>query len=360
MRVLFVSRAFSPVGGMEKHNADLAKFLGTEVSLSLIANRRGKRFLPIFYPWAILKTLFLLPKHDVLLLGDGVLALLGAVAKFFFPRKTVVSVLHGLDITFTSPLYQKFWVRGSFPYLDGFIAVSQATKEEAIRHGVDSSKVFILPNGLEMNQFRFDPDRSRLSSLLGFDTGQRIVLLTIGRLVKRKGVAWFIHEVLPKLPEHFHYAVAGAGPEEAAIREAITLSHMEKRVSFLGRVSTEDKDTLIANSDIFVQPNIPVVGDMEGFGIAVIEASAAGLPVVASRLEGLQDAIADGENGLLVTPEKPEEFVRALQSLENRDAQHSLSERGKHFTREHFEWSLLAKRYVSLLEDFRKSTLDSH
>lgn len=361
MRILFVSRAFPPVlGGIEQQNADLARFLGAECELTLIANTRGKSFLPIFYPWAILQTLFRLPRHDVLLLGDGVLALLGAIAKFFFPKKTVVTVLHGLDITYPSPLYQSLWVKHFFHRLDGAIAVSHATKDEALARGLDGSKVFVIPNGIESARFRYPDNRDRLSQLLGFDTSELIILLTVGRLVKRKGVAWFIRTVLPALPERFRYVVAGSGPEEAAIREAIQGAHLQSRVLLLGRVSSEDKEVLLGNADIFVQPNIPVTGDMEGFGIAVIEASAAGLPVVAARLEGLMDAITHGQNGLLVPTENSSAYVEAIQTLQDRAVRKDWKIRGAAFTAEHFDWNVVAKRYASLLEDFIKSTLDSH
>lgn len=361
MKILFVSRAFPPVvGGIEQQNADLARFVGAECELTLIANRHGKRFLPFFYPWAILQTLVLLPRHDVLLLGDGVLALLGVIAKLFNPRKAVVSVLHGLDITYPSALYQTLWVRGAFRRLDGAIAVSHATKDEAVRRGFDESKIFVIPNGIESARFQFAKDRAKLSAVLGFDTSEAIVLLTIGRLVKRKGAAWFIRHVLPLLPPEFHYAVAGSGPEEMAIHDAIAASGTADRVHILGRVDDATRETLLGNSDVFVQPNIPVPGDMEGFGIAVIEASAAGLPVVASRLEGLADAVSDGENGRLVAPENAAAFAEALMTLHDREARVAAGERGQAFTREHFDWSVIGRRYAALLEDFMKSVTNTH
>ncbi len=361
MRVLFVSRAFPPVvGGIEQQNADLARFLGEECELTLIANRRGKRFLPLFYPWAIARTLVLLPRHDALLLGDGVLALLGAIAKFFYPKKAVVSVLHGLDITYRSGLYQKLWVRGAFRSLDGAIAVSHATKDVAVKRGFDESKIFVIPNGIESSRFRFAQNRAALSALLGFDTTGTVILLTLGRLVKRKGAAWFIENVLPLLPAEFHYAVAGAGPEEAAIREAIAVSKTENRVHLLGRVADAARETLLGNADVFVQPNIPVPGDMEGFGIAVIEASAAGLPVVAANLEGLADAVSDGENGRLITPGDARAFADAIAPLSDTALRRDTGERSRAFTALHFDWNVIGKRYAALLEDFMKSVTNTH
>lgn len=361
MKILFVSRAFPPiVGGIEQQNADLARFLGGECELTLIANRRGKRFLPLFLPWAILRTLMLLPQHDVLLLGDSVLALLGNIAKFFYPKKVVVSVLHGLDVTYRSPLYQKLWVRVFLRSLDGAIAVSHATKDEAVKRGFDESKIFIIPNGIEAARFHYVRDRAKLSHLLGFDTTSSVILLTVGRLVKRKGVAWFIRHVLPLLSVEFRYVVAGSGPEEAAIRETIALSGTAERVSLLGRVSDADKEVLLGNSDVFVQPNIPVPDDMEGFGIAVIEASAAGLPVVASRIEGLADAIGDGQNGQLVAPLDAPAFTAAILPLRDETVRETERVRGRAFTTEHFDWSTIGKRYAALLEDFMKSVTNTH
>lgn len=372
MKILFVSRAFPPVvGGIEQQNADLARFLGRECELTLIANRRGRLFLPIFAPYALCFALWTAHRFDIVLLGDGTLGLIGWLLKKL-TRLTVVSVLHGIDVNYDSKslgvwyekilveIYKNFWVRRFLPALDGYIAVSQATKRSAIEHGLDGSKIFVIPNGIEAARFRYARDRAKLSRLLGFDTTGSVVLLTVGRLVKRKGVAWFIRHVLPLLPTEFRYAVAGSGPEETAIQDAIAASGTADRVVLLGRVSGPDKETLLGSADIFVQPNIPVPGDMEGFGIAVIEASAAGLPVVASRLEGLADAISDGENGTLVTPEDADGFAAAIQALRDNAVRTNASERGRTFTRSHFDWPIIAVRYRDLLADFVKAVRDNH
>ena len=68
----------------------------------------------------------------------------------------------------------------------------------------------------------------------------------------------------------------------------------------LGYVTDETRDILFNTCDVFVQPNIKVAGDMEGFGISVIEAASCEIPVIASNIEGLKDAIKDGQNGFLV------------------------------------------------------------
>jgi len=351
MNILFISRAFPPItGGIENQNAALAEWLPKFAKTKFIINRHGKTALPWFLPFALLKACFLMFRSDVLILGDGVLAIIGAIIKVLFPRKKVVTILHGLDITYPLPLYQRLWIRGFLKLLDGYFCVSNHTRTQAIRHGVNSHKCFVIPNGVETERFTSKRDRNRLETILGRSLEGKIVLLTLGRLAKRKGVAWFIRQVLPRLNGNILYVVAGSGPEELAIREASREANLDARVILLGRVSQDDVLTLLNSSDIFVQPNIHVSGDMEGFGIAVIEAGSAGLPVVASDLEGLRDAIKQGENGFLVKPEQADGFIRTINELaENNTERQNFGDKAARFVENTFHWNMVAKRYIKTL-----------
>lgn len=369
MRILFISRAFPPViGGIENQNHALSVWLPKYTEVTTIANRHGRLFLPFFAPYALLRALLGWRSYDVLLLGDGTIAIIGWFVKKLTDKK-VITIIHGIDINYNSSslkiwferwlisLYQTLWVRIFLPSLDGYITVSTSTKELAIKHDLNPKKCFVIPNGVDTDAQRGNFSRTDLSELLGHDTSDKVVLLTAGRLVKRKGVAWFIRNVFPKLPNDTLYAVSGAGPEESAIRAAVTETKTDDRVVLLGRVSDEDRRLLLNTADIFVQPNIPIAGDMEGFGIAVIEATSAGLPVVASRLEGLQEAITDGGNGILVEPENAEAFVRVLDDLiAHPDKRTDLGTRAARFTEEHFHWKHIAKKYISTLEEIFKET----
>lgn len=356
MRILFISRAFPPItGGIENQNAALAEWLPKFAETKFILNRHGKFALPWFLPFALLKACFLMLRSDVLVLGDGVLAIIGAIIKVLYPRKTVVTILHGLDITYSLPFYQRIWIHGFLRIIDGYLCVSTHTKTQAIEHGVNSHKCFVIPNGVETERFTNKRDRNRLETVLGRSLEGKIVLLTLGRLAKRKGVSWFIQHVLPRLNGNILYVVAGAGPEELAIRSAIAEKNLEARVVLLGRVSQDDVLTLLNSSDIFVQPNIRVSGDMEGFGIAVIEAGSAGLPVVASDLEGLRDAVKQGENGFLVKPERADGFISTINELaENNDERRIFGEKAARFVENTFHWNMVAKRYIEVLTTVRE------
>lgn len=358
MKILFISRAYPPItGGIENQNYALSVWLKRFASVSVIANHYGKKALPFFLPFVIVRTLFSVSRFDIVLLGDGVLAIVGFFIKLFYPKKTVVSIVHGLDLTYQNSLYQVFWVHCFLPSLDGLIAVSKETRATAITKNIPEEKIVVIPNGVETEALQGKYTRQDLAALLHTDISNRQVLLTIGRLAKRKGAAWFIREVLPQLPKTVLYVLAGTGPEKNAIAAAIQESHTEAQVKMLGYITDTNRNLLLNTADIFVQPNIHVQGDMEGFGIAVIEAAACKRPIVASNLEGLKDAICHNENGILVEPENPRAFTEAILPLITDEQKRSdLGERAFRYTETHYHWNIISRLYMEALETFIKKT----
>jgi phosphatidylinositol alpha-1,6-mannosyltransferase len=91
---------------------------------------------------------------------------------------------------------------------------------------------------------------------------------------------------------------------------------LEKRVLLLGRVSNATRKILLNAADIFIMPNITVADDVEGFGIVVLEAGSCGLPVVASNIQGIKDAVTQGQNGYLVEEGDAAGFAKKIQSMD--------------------------------------------
>lgn len=295
-RIFFVSRAFPPVlGGIENHNQQLSDWLGRRCRVELLANRHGKAAIPVFALWAFAVLLVRLRRGDVVVLGDGVLAPLGWLLQVL-RRIPVIGIVHGLDVTFARPLYQRWWVRRFLPALAGVVAVSDATREEAIARGVPAGLLHVIPNGVDTQHLRLTPCRP-VADLLPAEAQGKTLLLTVGRLVKRKGVAWFVEHVAPKLPEAMVYVVAGDGPERERVTALVETLGLAGRVLLLGRVDEPQKLTLLRSAALFIQPNIVVPGDVEGFGISVIEASACGTPVLAADLQGLRDSVMNEVTG---------------------------------------------------------------
>ena len=290
-------------------------------------------------------------KYDALLLGDGVLAITGWLSKVFYPNKQVICVVHGLDLTFTSNVYQKFWVNFFLPKLDKLIAVGNETVRVAIEKRIHEDKIVFIPNGVDTEKHLLASDVDDLEKVLGKSIANKKTLLTSGRLAKRKGAAWFISNVMPKLPTDFIYIVAGSGPDKENISQAIAENKLEDRVSLLGYVTDQDKNILLNATDLFVQPNIKVAGDMEGFGISVIEAGACRLPVLASDMEGLKDAIKDEKNGFLVQPENADAFAGKITELFAAGSPREIyGENVRNFVIENYSWKNIAQIYLSEIQ----------
>jgi phosphatidylinositol alpha-1,6-mannosyltransferase len=179
----------------------------------------------------------------------------------------------------------------------------------------------------------------------------RVVLLTVGRLVRRKGVAWFVRHVLPQLSSVL-YAVVGVGPEHEEILRAAAETGATDKLWLVGKVSESRLLELFSASDIFVMPNIEMPGDIEGFGIVAVEAAASGLPVVAAHLEGIPDAIANGQNGCLVESGNISAFIDALRPLiDSATERLRQGDRGRAYTQRQNSWPEIIARYVELFTE---------
>ncbi len=155
---------------------------------------------------------------------------------------------------------------------------------------------------------------------------------------------------MPRLPAHVHYWLAGDGPDASAIEAAIERHRLQERVRRLGRVPDDVLHQLYRAADLFIMPNRPVPGDMEGFGVVMLEAALCGAPVLAARLEGIQDVVAEGENGHLIESGDADGFVRWILHYDrDRTALRTLSERAAAYVRAHFSWEVVADRYVQTL-----------
>jgi len=108
---------------------------------------------------------------------------------------------------------------------------------------------------------------------------------------------------------------------------------------------------LLSTADLFVQPNIPVPDDIEGFGLAVLEAAASGLPVVASRLDGLKDAVTEDQSGFLVEPYDAAGYAQKIDELLADEAgRRAFGARARRYVAERYSWELIAPRYQEQIE----------
>jgi len=268
MRVLFVTRKYPPkIGGMESLSYGLTS--GFPEPKTTIALGRSQAHLIWFLPYVIVRVALTAARYDVIHLGDAMLSVAGLVPRVLLKRKVAVSV-HGLDLTFRPWLYQAYLK--VFLHADVFIANSESTKRLAEARGLSPVRTILI--GVPDRYFGVVRGKNRDAELARVAAG-RVVLVTLGRLVRRKGAAWFVRHVLPQLPGVL-YVLIGVGPDQDEIVRAAREAGVSDALWLAGSVDDQRLLDLLGTADVFVMPNIAVAGNVEGFGIVAIEAAASG------------------------------------------------------------------------------------
>lgn len=364
MKILFITRAYPPIiGGMEKFSYKVTTTVSKLCPSFIIANTKGKKNIPLFLIYAFFKSIYLIWKEkiDVIHLGDPVLSPIGLLLKYIF-NKPVIVTLHGLDITLPNRLYQLI-IPPILKKFDKYICISSATKDEAIKHGLEATKCAIIPVGIEDNLFLKKPKgiiRKKLEKELNINFKNKIILLSVGHLVKRKGFYWFIKNVLPNLGKNYFYLVIGGfgnqskGNEKIKIENTIKELGLSNQVILAGKVSDKILRLAYNSADIFIMPNIKVRGDLEGFGMVATEAASCCLPVIASRLEGIKDAIIDKKNGFLVKPEQKEEFIKTISLITKDLNKNKFGKEAREFTIKNYNWESICRNYLNEFTDLLK------
>jgi len=377
VRLLFVSHSLPPegrplanVGGMQRVALKLHETLETRAATGALTYdalllRSAWRTVHLKTPLFLARAGWRIARAarqndvDVVLFSSMVTAGLAVPLQGLLRRHGVrtAAIVHGLDVTTPFPPYQWF-VPKVFGALDAVLPVSRATRRACRDRGADPAQLRVVPNGIDVDRFRPPQDRPTARRVLENSVGAAapppppdgLLLCSVGRQVKRKGTAWFVDAVMPRLPDDVHYWVAGDGPECDTIEAAIARHGLSSRVRLLGRIPNDTLAHLYRGADLFIMPNVPVEDDMEGFGIVLLEAGQCGTPAVAARLEGIQDVITDGVNGRLVPPESPEAFVDAIDAYRGApDALSAAAQRTIDHTEATFGWPAVTDTYLSVL-----------
>ena len=196
----------------------------------------------------------------------------------------------------------------------------------------------IVPNGVPVERFE-GAEPARLPG------GRR--LLFVGRLDRRKGFPVAVR-AFGRLAEEFAdlwLVVAGDGPEREAL--AALPAEIRARVHMAGRLDNRDLPPLHAAADVFLAPSL----GGESFGVVLVEAMAAGVPVVASRTAGYDEVVRDGVDGLLVAPGDPSAAAEAVRRLlRDPDLAERLAAAGRDRART-FSWDLVTDRLEAIYRD---------
>ena len=196
---------------------------------------------------------------------------------------------------------------------------------------------FVVPNGVNPSDFACQNPGAE-------DIGRYV--LAVGRLVPQKGFDLLIEAFASDALSGLNLAIAGDGFQRDALETRAVELGIASRVRFLGSVDRGRLPRLLQGASVFAFPSRG-----EPFGIALLEAMAAGVPAVAAAAGGVPEFVLDGQNGILVEPEDVQGLVSAIARVnENRDLRERLVLGGRQ-TAEDFAWRNIAERYESIFRD---------
>lgn len=292
--------------------------------------------------WMYLKRLallFSLIKTNDLVLASGKFSLWIVAFVSLFYKRQYLAVIHGTEVNFKKPVLKKS-IEIALKQFSVVIAVSQYTQSLVSHLKLNT---VVIPNGYDTNKWQKEILAD--TELRGYPK-----LMTVGNVTPRKGQLQVIRH-LPKLlsiyPEIQYHCVGLPTDAEAFIQEAVDLG-VERQVHFHGRLEDAELQGMLMAMDVFVMLSTETeTGDVEGFGMALMEANALGIPTIGSKGCGIEDAILDGKSGCLVAHESSLEFQEAL---------HKILESPEAFKTEAIKWAethtwdKMIKRYISYMK----------
>jgi glycosyltransferase involved in cell wall biosynthesis len=221
------------------------------------------------------------------------------------------------------------------------IAVSAAIRDEMAERGIPKNRIGVVENGLDYS--RLDGDAcADLRGAVHAAAGDLIVGF-IGRLSPAKGLPFLIQAAakLSAIP-NLHFVLIGEGPLRSKLSNQIREHRLERRVHLLGH--RDDVPALLREIDLFVLPSL-----REGTPIVLLEAMAAGRPVIATNIGGIAKLIEHGSNGRLVPPGDSDALAKEIRScLEEPNERARLAARAKELARTQFTSEHMAQRYDAL------------
>lgn len=255
-----------------------------------------------------LRSLFRQIRSSHIIIASGKFPLwIVAFSSLLYKRK-YIGVLHGTEVNFKN-LFLRTSINISLQRFLKLIAVSNFTKSlvgPAIR-----TKVVVVPNGFD--NLRWEINKEEVLELKG-----QPKLITVGNVTERKGqlnVIKHIPELIKEYPQ-LHYHCVGIPTQKQAFLDVAKELKVDDYITFHGQVTNKELEQLLRSSDVFVMLSSPThSGDVEGYGIAIIEANFFGLPAIGSTNCGIEDAISDNISGKLVPYNDSKAILRALNGI---------------------------------------------
>ena len=314
---------------------------------SLNVFRYGKKAASLRLLYAVIPFLYKRPQYDVIQCHFGTKGLEGLKLRDIGAIKgKLCTTFHGLDISgnlqkFGDRVYDSLFDKG-----DLFLPISECWKRRLVDLGCEEKKIIVHRMGIDCHKFNLTPRQP-------YTDGQ-IRLVTVARLVEKKGVEYGIRAVakLSQLYQDIEYNIVGDGDLRPALEKLVADLNLGHAVKLLGWKQRTEVVEILDNADILLAPSVTSQnGDREGIPVVLMEAMAMGLPVVSTQHSGIPELVEDGVSGFLVPERDWEALAEKINYLiQHRDIWVQMGQEGRLQVEKFYNIDLLNDRLIEIYQ----------
>jgi len=276
--------------------------------------------------------------------------LIGAFIQKFYKKKNYVTAHAAALYLLERIAFGKLFARCIFTNSTRIFVVSNFGKDLlfSLLSNVDQDdfdkKVKVIPMGAYLDNFKHRKGKKKLEE-------KKFNILFLGRLVEKKGLKYAIKSIKELNNDEILLHICGDGPLKVELENLVKELEMEKKILFYGRISEQEKINFFTSADVLLVPSIETdEGDKEGLPVVILEALAAGLPIIATDVGGIKDGVINNFTGKLIEQKNSSEISENIVLLKNDvDLCNSLKMNCILHSK-NFDWKVIACKYIDEFE----------
>jgi len=269
----------------------------------------------------------------------------GTLSRLVFFKPTLLSIWGSdvYDFPYQSHLKQKI-LRKNLAAPNFLASTSENMKLQTKKFIMSNLHIEVTPFGVDMEMFSPQPDRDPKYITIGM----------VKRMAPKYGPEFLIKAfaIVNKNYTNLRLILVGGGTQEEELKSLAHSLGITEKCQFVGAVPHKDVPRWLNRFDIYCAPSVS-----ESFGVAVVEASACGLPVIVSRVGGLPEVVQNNKTGIIIPPKDVAALARALETLiTNEELRKSMGKSGREFVQQFYDWELC----VDKMEQLYYQVVDGH
>jgi phosphatidylinositol alpha-1,6-mannosyltransferase len=266
----------------------------------------------------------------------------------------IVALTHGHEVWWAKVFPFNLLLRRIGTGVDSLTYLGEYTRQMISRPLTQSAKSAMIKIAPGIDTDHFSP-RNSADLRQSLQLSQKKVIVCVARLVHRKGQDKLI-DAMPSILESIsnaHLLIVGQGPYQSKLVKRVKKLGLEESVTFVGRINYEKLPEYICVGDLFAMPSRSRFGglEVEGLGIAYLEASACGLPVIAGSSGGAPDAVVDGKSGVVVNGTDITAIAKTvIKFLRDPEGSRQMGQFGRNWVVEKWRWEIWSQAFERLLK----------